>query len=194
MLIGCRFHRPKAPVELANGTYFFTPIDPSNSESEHVCEVSNLEDAQRLLGIPEGYYISAAAPIPTTARPVAQQPAAPTGEATSTPNGSSGSTPSVATTTTATNDGTVNSTATGSDPEGSKTTPESTVPSGLPADLEEAAKNLNALSFQKLTAELKAGGLQEAVVRRALDIELSKPEDDQRATTVKALKKHLGVA
>lgn len=183
MLIGCRFHRPKAPVELANGTYFFTPIDPTNPESEHVCEVSNLEDAQRLLGIPEGYYISAAAPIPTTARPVAQQPAATTGEPTSTPTGSSGSAPSVATTTSAPDGGTATSSAT-----------DSTVPSGLPTDLEEAAKNLNALSFQKLTAELKAGGLQEAVVRRALDIELSKPEDDQRATTVKALKKHLGVA
>lgn len=194
MLIGCRFHRPKAPVELANGTYFFTPIDPSNPESEHVCEVTNLEDAQRLLGIPEGYYISAAAPIPTTARPVAQQPAAPTGEPTSTPTGSSGSAPSVATTTSAPDGGTATPSATGSDADVSKPSSDSTVPSGLPADLEEAAKNLNALSFQKLTAELKAGGLQEAVVRRALDIELSKPEDDQRATTVKALKKHLGVA
>lgn len=63
MLIASRFQRPTAPVELpnANGTtttYFFKPIDPSVPNSEHVAEVSDPKHIQRLLGIPEGYYVS----------------------------------------------------------------------------------------------------------------------------------------
>lgn len=66
------------------------------------------------------------------------------------------------------------------------------IPAALDTELEEAGKQLNALNWQKLNAELAKGGIDEAVVTRALAIELAKPEADQRDTTIKIIKKYLG--
>ena len=60
---------------------------------------------------------------------------------------------------------------------------------GLPAEILEAATNLNALSWQALQAKLKEGGLAAVVIKAALEIEQAKPEADQRATTIKLLTK-----
>lgn len=163
MLIGCRFKRPKAPIELPGKTYFFVPIDPTNPDSEHVAEVEDNAHIQRLLSIPEGYYISEAQVIPTAARPTAQQPVDPAST------------------------GTQDDDSTNTAPVGSNET------LALPPELEEAAKNLNGLTWQALQAQLKKGGLDKAVVQRALDIELAKPDEDQRGTTVKLLKAELGI-
>lgn len=63
MLIASRFKRPTAPVSLQSKDgslkhYFFRPIDPASPDSEHVAEVAEAEHIQRLLQIPEGYYIA----------------------------------------------------------------------------------------------------------------------------------------
>jgi hypothetical protein len=88
MLIACRFHRPNAPVVLPNPdgtttTYFFRPIAPNSPESEHVAEVEPAHHVERLLAIPEGYYIAeanaalasaAAAAAGSTPKPVQPAP------------------------------------------------------------------------------------------------------------------------
>jgi hypothetical protein len=173
MLIGSRFKRPKAPIELPPNTYHFLPIDPANPDSEHVCEVTNEDHIQRLLSITEGYYISKAQALPTTSKPAPAAPAPAPAPAVVVPAATTGDAAADA----ATADSSANTTA----------------PSGLPQELEEAAIALNGLSWQKLNAELKAGGIDTAVIRRALDIELAKPEADHRATTVKILKQNLGI-
>jgi pyruvate/2-oxoglutarate dehydrogenase complex dihydrolipoamide acyltransferase (E2) component len=169
MLIGCRFKRPKAPVELGDKTYFFTPIDPTNPDSEHVCDVTDLVHIQTLLGIPEGYYLSAAEAPATPAsasRPKAAAPAAPPPPADPPPPPK--------------------------DPAADQSDSGAGNTSQLPDDLVEAAKNLNGLSWQALQSQIKKGGIPLAVVQEALNIELAKPDDDQRATTIKILKQALG--
>ncbi|MNN03689.1 hypothetical protein D3C81_1163880 [compost metagenome] len=56
-----------------------------------------------------------------------------------------------------------------------------------PKELQEQGEALNGLSWQKLQAELKKGGIDKAVVKIALDLEQAKPEADQRGTTLKFL-------
>jgi hypothetical protein len=180
MLIGSRFKRPKAPIELPPNTYHFLPIDPANPDSEHVCEVTNEDHIQRLLSITEGYYISKAQALPTTSKPA---PAAPPANP---PAATASNTPPA--------DDKSGNAATGDAATSNNGTDASdTVASGLPVDMEEAAKNLNGLSWQKLKAELGKGGIEVAVVKRALEIELAQPDVDQRVTTIKILKQHLGV-
>ncbi|MGH8025996.1 MAG: hypothetical protein ACREO0_04625, partial [Pseudoxanthomonas sp.] len=62
-----------------------------------------------------------------------------------------------------------------------------------PAEIEAAATALLELSWQKLGPELDKGGIPTAVAQRALDIELTKPEADQKLTIVKKLRASLGV-
>lgn len=79
MLIASKFQRPRAPVELPNadGTftkYYFTPFDPGNPASEHVCDITDKAHIGRLLGITEGYYISDAQSIAAVVAPVKPDP------------------------------------------------------------------------------------------------------------------------
>ncbi|HEY1034560.1 MAG TPA: hypothetical protein VGE09_06225 [Pseudoxanthomonas sp.] len=187
MLIGSRFKRPKAPVELPGKTYYFTPVDPNNAESEHVAEVTDTDHIGTLLAIPEGYYVVRSADVQTTSKPVAKTQAPAPAATVSKP---ADSTPPADTEKSTTAD----SGSAGA--EGGTSTPpaDDTAVSGLSAELEEAAVNLNALSWQKLQAEINKGDLAPAVLRRAYEIELAKPEDDQRGTTIKILKKALGIA
>ncbi|MGH8073641.1 MAG: hypothetical protein ACREO4_06160 [Lysobacter sp.] len=161
MLIATRFKRPKAPITIDGETYHFLPRDPSNPESEHVCEVANKAHVGRLLGIPEGYYLPDDDPAPATPapRPVAQVPSSET------------------------------------TPAGDDSTPPPPVPptdavaiAPLDDDQREAAENINGLSWQKLKAEIGKGGIPALVLHEALRIEEAKPEEDQRATTIKILK------
>lgn len=160
MLIATRFKRPKAPITIDGVTYHFLPRDPSNPESEHVCEVADKAHVQRLLGIPEGYYLPDDEPAPATPapRPVAQVAPADPAPA------DDGSTP----------------------PPPVPPTDAITI-APLDDDQREAAVNLNALSWQGLQAQIKKGGIPVVVLHEALRIEQAKPEEDQRATTLKIL-------
>ncbi len=196
MLIGSRFKRPKAPIELPGKTYFFVPIDPSNPDSEHVAEVTDEEHIQRFMQIPEGYYISKAQALPTASKPAAATPAPPAAATTTTappPVDPPAKTPeelqAEVDAAAAAEAARVNAASGAAD-----TSQDSTAPSGLSEELEQAAVNLNALSWQKLNVELNKGGIEKAVVNRALEIELAKAEADQRETTIKILKKNLGIA
>ncbi len=168
MLIACRFKRPKAPVDLGDRVYFFTPVDPSNPDSEHVAVVEDNVHVQKLLAVPEAYYIATSEP------PAAPQLAAkPQAIALSNQPSSTGAAQTAA-------------------DEGAGKPGTEAAGGGdaqLPAELIEAATNLNGLSWQALQAKLKEGGIDKVVIKAALDIELAKPEADQRATTIKLLTK-----
>lgn len=175
MLIGSRFHRPKAPIDLGGQVYFFTPRDPQNPDSEHVCEVSDPEHIQRLLGIPEGYYIAPDQPAKTTAtRP---QTTPPPPSATSPATGGESTPPSADAASTATD-------ATTTPPVAD---PPATTQVALPEELQEAAANLVALSWQALSGQVKKGGIPKAVLVEALRLEQAKPEDDRRSAAIKIL-------
>ena len=184
MLIACKFKRPKAPVELDGNVYFFVPIDPANADSEHVADVENSDHIQRLLGIPEAYYIARAQSLRTVAKPAA--PVDPAG-------GQEPPTPPVvsSTGTDAGGDGAGASTATSSDAGDSEPPAGANVAATLPPEIVEAAAQLNGLSWQKLKAELAKGGIAKVVIKAALDLELAKPEPDQRGTTLKVLSQAL---
>lgn len=180
MLIACKFKRPKAPVELDGNVYFFVPIDPANADSEHVADVENSDHIQRLLGIPEAYYIARAQSLQTTAKPVPPvDPAAgqepPTSPVVSNVGADSGG------------DGAGASTTTSTDTGSSEPPAGANVAATLPPEIIEAAAQLNGLSWQKLKAELAKGGIAKVVIKAALDLEQAKPEPDQRGTTLKVL-------
>lgn len=162
MLIASRIQRPTAPIELKNGTYFFTPINPHDPSSEHVAEVTDPDDMARLLAIPEGYYLSRNQELKSVSKPTPKPPTEP---------------PAVPVAPVV--------------PPAGPTDP--TTPSGLTEELEQAAVALNALSWQGLNAELKKEGIPEVVIQRALEIEGAKPDIDQRETTIRILKKKLGI-
>ncbi|MBP2482870.1 hypothetical protein J3A72_003162 [Stenotrophomonas sp. PvP093] len=173
MLIACKFKRPKAPVELEGTVYFFVPIDPANADSEHVADIEDSDHIQRLLGIPEAYYIARAQSLQTVAKPAPptgpaadQLPPPPAGGSIGTDAGGSG---------------TDTSTSTSEPPAGAN------VAAALPPEIVEAAAHLNGLTWQKLKAELAKGGIDKVVIKAALDLELAKPEPDQRGTTLKVL-------
>lgn len=176
MLIACKFKRPNAPVEIDDATYYFRPIDPANADSEHVAEVSNNAHIQRLMGIPEAYYIAQAQALPTAPKPtlVAVDTITGTPAVDGADQGINSAAPVVD-----------QPPADGQAPQGSN----DVVP--LPEELQEQARNLNELSWQGLQAQLKQGGIAPAVIKAALDIEKAKPEADQRATTLKLLGKAL---
>lgn len=168
MLIGTFFRRPKAPVDMGDGTiYFFLPRDPSAPEGEHVCEVNNNTHIQRLLSIPEGYYI--AQDEPSTAAPAAPRPTPQPQPPANTPDNTN---PPV-----------------NSDP--AETTPATpateTTPAAVPEEIAEAAANLVGLSWQAIIAQTKKGGIPKAVLAEALRLEQAKPEDERRSAAVKAL-------
>lgn len=71
MFIESLIKRPNAPINLGGRDYFFRPLD-NNPQSPHVCEVTEIAHAQRLLSITEGYR---AYELPTVQR--AQAPEAP---------------------------------------------------------------------------------------------------------------------
>lgn len=167
MLIASRFKRPLAPIDFGEQVYFFKPVDPSNPDSAHVCDVKDNAHIGRLLGITEGYYVPedhevANAP-PKASKPVALAPAA----------------KPVAT---------VEQPAPG---QAGTATPNGVELSALPEEQAEAARNLSELSWQKLKAVLKEGGIAGAVIREALRIEQAKPEEDQRSTNIKVLSQAL---
>ncbi|MBN5074474.1 hypothetical protein JY427_02285 [Stenotrophomonas maltophilia] len=184
MLIACKFKRPKAPVELNGTVYFFVPIDPANADSEHVADVENSDHIQRLLGIPEAYYIARAQSLQTTSKPVAPADSAAGQEPPTAPVVSS-------TGTDAGGDGSGASTTTSSDTGSSEPPAGANVAATLPPEIIEAAAQLNGLSWQKLKAELAKGGIAKVVIKAALDLELAKPEPDQRGTTLKVLSQAL---
>lgn len=181
MLIACKFKRPKAPVELDGNVYFFVPIDPANADSEHVADVENSDHIQRLLGIPEAYYIARAQSLQTATKPIL--PVAPVAEQDPLP-------PAGSSTGGGTDAGGLDiTTDTGA---GSNEPPAgANVAATLPPEIVEAAAQLNGLSWQKLKAELAKGGIAKVVIKAALDLELAKPEPDQRGTTLKVLSQAL---
>lgn len=170
MLIACRFKRPNAPVDLGDKVYFFKPVDPANADSEHVAMVEDKNHIQRLLQIPEAYYIAVTELPPTVAKPVAA---------------AAGSQPAKSGT------GEGGDPGTGNLPPANDQTGEgngdanSQIPP--PKELQEQGEALNGLSWQALQGQLKKGGIDKAVIKIALEIEQAKPEADQRATTLKFL-------
>ncbi|MBA0394858.1 hypothetical protein D7U98_05495 [Stenotrophomonas maltophilia] len=183
MLIACKFKRPKAPVELDGNVYFFVPIDPANADSEHVADVENSDHIQRLLGIPEAYYIARAQSLQTATKPV--PPVAPVAEQDSPPPPPAGSSTGAGTDAGGSDTTTVTDAGSNEPPAGAN------VAATLPPEIVEAAAQLNGLSWQKLKAELAKGGIAKVVIKAALDLELAKPEPDQRSTTLKVLSQAL---
>lgn len=175
MLIACKFKRPKAPVELDGNVYFFVPIDPANADSEHVADVENSDHIQRLLGIPEAYYIARAQSLQTATKPV--PPVATVAEQDSPPPPPPPPAGS--------------STGAGTDAGSNEPPAGANVAATLPPEIVEAAAQLNGLSWQKLKAELAKGGIAKVVIKAALDLEVAKPEPDQRSTTLKVLSQAL---
>ena len=182
MLIACKFKRPKAPVELEGTVYFFVPIDPANADSEHVADVENSDHIQRLLGIPEAYYIARAQSLQTVAKPA--PPVAPVAEQDPPP-------PPVGSSTGGGADAAGSGITTGTDAGSNEPPAGANVAATLPPEIVEAAAQLNGLSWQKLKAELAKGGIAKVVIKAALDLELAKPEPDQRGTTLKVLSQAL---
>lgn len=201
--------RPNAPIELGANrerVYFFTPSNPADPGSVHVCDLP--DDDYDLLVKVEGYFpfrgtIPAAASRPTppvkTAEELAaeQASAATAAAAAAAAKGAAG---------TGTSSQTLSLTAT----ETSKTKPPATDPAAdtsaagaadetskadelTPAEIEESALKLLELSWQRIQAEIEKGGIPAAVAQRALDIELAKPEADQKLTVIKKLRSALGV-
>lgn len=164
MLIASRFKRPLAPIDFGDQVYFFKPVDPSNPDSAHVCDVKDTGHIGRLLGITEGYYVPEDHEV-ANARPVASKPVPRAAATVETP-------PATV--------------------KPAETTPPAAVElSALPEEQADAAKNLSELSWQKLKAVLKEGGIAGAVIHEALRIEQAKPEEDQRSTNIKVLSQAL---
>lgn len=161
MLIASKHKRPTAPITIDGKVYFFTPIDPSHSDSEHVADIQDAEHIQKFLCVPEGYYISEAKSLPVLPpRPIvkalkASSVASIGSDPTAPANASLGS--SVA----------------------EQPTPEQT----------EAAQALISMSWQKL--KTVAEGTDATVLALALSIERAKPEIEQRETVLKILAKAL---
>jgi hypothetical protein len=169
MKIASKFDRPDAPIELNGRTYYFRR-DPSDPNGPPTAEVEDPADIQRLLSITEGYYIPGDAPVASKPAPRkdpnAEGPGAPPP-----PEGS--------TTTTTTTTSTTTSSADGG--EGG----------GAPAEAQAQADEMLALSWQALQARISKGDFSRDAIELALKIEEAKPDDDQRASTIKQLKKGL---
>lgn len=181
--------RPTAPIELGPNrerVYFFTPSNPADAGSVHIAEVTE-DDYDHLIKI-EGYFAFRGTIKPAAAKPVAAPPtpAVPATPATDPPADSAKNPAAV--------DPAAPSAPATTEP--AKPAAPATEPPAddLPtsAEIEEAAQNLLGLSWQKLGSEIAAGGIPNAVAQRALDIELAKPEDDQRLTIIKKLRAALG--
>lgn len=191
--------RPKAPIELGNPidrSYFFVPSDPSDANSVHVCDVSE-DDYDLLIKIP-GYFAFRGTLAPVTARPAATTPAAPATPPAPAPEPAPGTTaaPDANAVTTSTTDAAVMERAATTTAAATTTDAAAAADAAVHSDaaeIETAALNLLDLSWQKLGAEIDKGGIPTAVAQRALDIELAKPEADQKLTIVKKLKASLGV-
>lgn len=170
-LLATNQRRPNVPIELGPNrerVYFFTPSIPTDPGSVHVADVSD-EDYDHLIKI-EGYLAFRGTIAAATARPAATvAPAVP-----ATPSPAPATTPAPETASTETTEATTAST------EEAK-------------EIEEAATALLSLSWQALGPEISKGGIPTAVVQRALDIELAKPDADQRLTNIKKLRAALGV-
>ena len=190
MLIGSKFKRPKAPIDLGDKIYFFLPRDPANPDSEHVAEVSDNTHIQKLLAITEGYYIAEQqAPAPVAPKPT-PAPTADGDAATNTATGE-GEPPAPAASLVAGSAseealaGDTAATETPSAPTGSVEAPT------VPDDVREAADNLLGLSWQAVGAQVRKGGIPHAVLGEALRIEQGKAEDDRRSAVIKALQQAL---
>lgn len=174
MLIASRIKRPNAPIDFGEKVYFFTPVDPRNPDSTHVCDVADNAHIGRLLGITECYYVpddSELVSAPLASKPIATAPAA----------------KPVATIAAIEQAANVADAATTQSTAESTAAPTGIVLNELPEEQAEAARNLSALSWQKLKAVLKEGGIAGAVIHEALRLENAKPEEDQRSTNIKVL-------
>lgn len=191
-LLATNQRRPNAPIELGPNrerVYFFTPSIPTDQGSVHVADVSD-EDYDHLIKI-EGYFAFRGTIAAATARPAAT--VAPVVPATPAPAQApvvvdapvsdpapSAEAPAPAPVTTPV-------------PASTETTEAATAGTEEAKEIEEAATALLALSWQALGPEISKGGIPTAVVQRALDIELAKPDADQRLTNIKKLRAALGV-
>jgi hypothetical protein len=192
--------RPTAPIELGANrerVYYFTPSNPKDPGSVHVAEVSE-EDFDHLIKI-EGYFAFRGTITPAVAKPVATPTPArpPTPEEAAAAQASADAVAAAAAAAgqagiDAATAATAAAAATAADAakaaEGGK--PADDAPTS--AEIDEAAQNLLALSWQKLGSEIAAGGIPNEVAQRALDIELAKPEVDQKLTIIKKLRSALG--
>ncbi|MDR1076362.1 MAG: hypothetical protein LBL59_08740 [Xanthomonadaceae bacterium] len=192
MLIATKFKRPGAPVTIGDTTYFFKPRDPANAQSEHVAEVTDTKHVQRLLSISEGYYLPEdTAEQLTAAKPVVSASGVSAEDGVEPPTGGFGSVGGP--------DGIQNADGTQGTEEPPENREQAAEGAGTenpqedpdqalnPAEVQAAAQALNDLTWQKLSAELKKGDIPKEVIKVALDIELSRPEAVQRASTIKYL-------
>jgi len=183
LIIGTYFRRPKAPVELPNGdgtftTYYFTPIDKNNPNSEHVAAVTDPKHQQKLLAIAEGYYISEAQTTAEAAHAAAAVLARPK---------PAGSTDTPATPPAASEPAPVAA-------DGSSTTPPATEQptgsaSGDASGATGAAQKLLALPLGAFKTALSDASRD--VLQEALRIEQAQLDDDVRPTYVKAIQAKL---
>lgn len=193
-LLATNQRRPNAPIELGPNrerVYFFTPSIPTDPGSVHVADVSD-EDYDHLIKI-EGYFAFRGTIAAATARPAAT--VAPAVPATPSPAPAPVVVDAPASDPAPTTDAPAPAPATTPAPETASTeTTEATTASTEEAkEIEEAATALLSLSWQALGPEISKGGIPTAVVQRALDIELAKPDADQRLTNIKKLRAALGV-
>lgn len=179
MLIGTRFQRPGAPIDLPNkdgsvSTYFFRPVDSRNASSEHVADVTDPDHISRLLAIPEGYYVSQAEvalqSVSGVSKPVSP-PAQPPPKDETASEGRAPETQDL---------GEVDAANTG---DGDSPNDEGTAPEENPVD--DEVEQLLSLSLAAFKAAVKKA--DRAVLERALAAETAKAEDE-RATYTKALK------
>lgn len=187
MLIASRIKRPLAPIDFGDRVYFFTPVDPRDPGSTHVCEITDNAHIGRLLGITECYYLpdnSELPGAPLASKPIATTPAAKPLAAVAADQLAASAMSAVNLTA---------SVASGADGATTENTATATgiVLDELPEEQAEAAKNLSELSWQKLKAVLKEGGIAGAVIHEALRLETAKPEEDQRSTNIKVLSQAL---
>lgn len=196
MLIATYFKRPKAPVNMpktGGGTvdYFFTPVDPTNPESEHVADVTDPGHIQRFLQIPEGYYVAEANAALEAVRNAAANSARPAPGVTDPPAATT-TAPAVAPATDPAPAPLASETPAAPDATPTPAAQADTsapAPAADPANAdkpdEAAAKVLLALPLAKFRAELKT--TPRPVLAAALAIESDKG-NDERATVVKHLK------
>jgi hypothetical protein len=180
LIIGTYFRRPKAPVELPNGdgtytTYYFTPVDKNNPNSEHVATVTDAKHQQKLLAIAEGYYISEAQTTAEAAHAAANAVAKPHGHV-QVPVVQPELGPPVVPVA----------------PESSSPANEATnqaSPTGDASGVTAAAQNLLALPLGAFKTALGDAG--RPVLEEALRLEQSQLDDDVRPTYVKAIQAKL---
>lgn len=190
MLIASKIRQPNRTVamgafdprtEQGERNYLFVAADANDPNTAYVAEVTHQEDVDALLQC-GGYYAYQGTVAAVAARPTAQAQA---------------TTAETEATTTSTQETAEETTATEGSAEEPKDEAEvlaaTEAPAGGPsAEVLEQAKALLDLNWQRLKSNLNQGGIPIEVVQTALDLELAKPEPDQHAAKVAALKQAAG--